>query len=239
MQDSPQHEQDDSPASSEGDRHPTRFGEAAEALAGAGAGSGRSLAEAQVQRLIEWAKASQCLIEETKFEALPLVSEETSEHEVRFRESDHRVVKRTWTGTFGMVPAWVDGMWRPAAATPLEYLRRFALHNQLFQDDVRLEGVIVSERPTTLVGAIPGGVSIVISQRWLIAADSEDPNPSDEEIASFMRELGFEAIPNSFFGWFSESAGLVLLDAKPDNLVKTAAGILPFDLLILPLNESA
>ena len=41
-----------------------------------------------------------------------------------------------------MVPAWQDGRWKPAVATPLEYFRRFELHNRLFQDDVRLEGAL-------------------------------------------------------------------------------------------------
>lgn len=41
------------------------------------------------------AKASQRLIAEADYETLPLVSDETGEHEVRFRDSDQRVVKRT------------------------------------------------------------------------------------------------------------------------------------------------
>ena len=238
MKDSRPHEQDNTSAASEGDCHPTCFGEAAEAVAGASAGPGRSLAEAQVQRLIEWAQARQRLIPEAEFEALPLVSDETGEHEVRFRECDRRVPKRTWTGTFGMVPAWQDGRWKPAVATTLEYFRRFELHNRLFQDDVRLEGIIISSRTGTLVEATPGGASIVISQRWLVAADPDNPHPVEDEIAAFMAELGFEAIPDSFFGWFSEKDALVLLDAKPDNLVKTSEGILPFDLLMLSLDDN-
>ncbi len=168
---------------------------------------------------------------------MPLVSDETGEHEVRFRDSDHRVVKRTWTGTFGMVPCWQDGCWKPASATPLDYLRRFAMHNHLFDDDVILEGVIVSDKVTQLPGIVPGGASIVISQRWLIADDAERPHPTEQEITTLMNELGFEHIPGSFFGWFNEMKALLVLDAKPDNFVKTADGILPFDLLMLSLRD--
>jgi hypothetical protein len=237
MEDSPQHEQITTPTSSESDRDEESFGQAAEALAGAGLGAGGSLAEVQVQRLIEWAKVSQRLIAEADFEALPLVCDETGEHEVRFRDSDRRVIKRTWTGTFGMVPAWKDGCWKPGGATPLDYIRRFVMHNALFQDDVRLEGIIISDKPSLLIGAIPGGVSMVISQRWLIAADPESPHPTEEEIRVFMNELGFEAIPGSFFGWFNETTTVLLLDAKPDNLIKTSEGILPFDVLLMRLDE--
>ena len=136
-----------------------------------------------------------------------------------------------------MVPAWKDGCWKPGGATPLDYIRRFVMHNALFQDDVRLEGIIISDKPSLLIGAIPGGVSMVISQRWLIAADPESPHPTEEEIRVFMNELGFEAIPGSFFGWFNETTTVLLLDAKPDNLIKTSEGILPFDVLLMRLDE--
>ncbi len=136
-----------------------------------------------------------------------------------------------------MVPAWSEGCWKPIGAAPLEYLRRFMMHNRLFQDDVQLEGVIVSDKPSLLVGAAPGGASIVISQRWLVAADPERPHPTEPEIASFMEELGFDHIPDAFYGWFNENESLVVLDAKPDNLIKTSEGILPFDLLMLSLRE--
>jgi len=237
VRDSLRHEQITTHSASEGRGDTESFGEAAEALAGASAGAGRSLAEVQVQRLIEWASSSQRLIGEDDFESLPLVSDETGEHEVRFRDSDRRVVKRTWMGTFGMVPVWDAGCWKPGGATPLEYILRFAMHNELFQDDVRLEGIIISDKPSMLIGAAPGGVSIVISQRWLVAADPERPHPTEEEIAGFMQELGFEAIPESFFGWFNETSALLLLDAKPDNFIKTAEGILPFDVMLMRLNE--
>lgn len=136
-----------------------------------------------------------------------------------------------------MVPVWEDGCWKPGSATPLQYLRRFAMHNALFQDDVLLEGIIVSDKPDQLVGSVPGGVSIVISQRWLVAANPERPHPTEEEIAAFMNELGFDGIPDSFFGWFNETNAL-LLDAKPDNFIKTAEGILPFDVILMRLDES-
>jgi hypothetical protein len=161
-----------------------------------------------------------------------LVSDETSEHEVRFRPSDQRVVKRTWNGTFGMTPLRTADGWIPAMATPLQYLQRFAALSQLFDDDLRFEGIILSAKESQLVDAVPGGCSMVISQQWLIAADPDDPAPSLEEIAAYMAERGFEPIPDSFFGWIRGTDGLLILDAKPDNFVKTAAGILPFDLMI-------
>jgi len=226
------HEQNTPAPPSEGRRDAGRFGQAVEAIAGAGADAGGGFTPDQVRQLIDWAKASECLIDEAAYEALPLVSDETGGHEVRFREEDRRVVKKTWTGTFGMVPEWSPQGWRPGSATPLDYLRRFMLHNHLFQDDVRLEGVILSAKPATLVGAEGGNCSLVISQRWLVAAEPENPHPSLDEIAAFMDELGFEALPDSFFGWYRAEDGVLVLDAKADNFVKTPDGILPFDLVL-------
>ena len=136
-----------------------------------------------------------------------------------------------------MVPEWSPGGWRPASATPLDYLQRFEMHNAIFLDDVHLEGVIVTDRPSSLVGAVPGGCSIVISQRWLLAADPEDPYPTEDAIASFMQDLGFTALPDSLFGWLRETDGVLILDAKPDNFILTPDGILPFDLVIVRCME--
>lgn len=130
------------------------------------------------------------------------------------------------------VPEWLPEGWKPAYAAPLDYLERFILHNALFQDDVRLEGIIITDHPSQLVGAVPGGCSMVISQRWLIAADDQNPHPTAEQIVSFMQELGFEPLPDSFFGWFREDDGVIVLDAKPDNFVLTPDGIPPFDLVL-------
>jgi hypothetical protein len=226
------HEQKPATTPSQGDFDAQGFGEAAAALIRAGAAPSGGLAEVQVRQLIAWATAAQRLITEPDFERLPLVCDETGEHEVRFHETSHRVWKKTWPGTFGVMPEWSLEGWKPAYATPLEYLERFILHNALFQDDVRLEGIIISAHPSQLVGAVPGGCSMVISQRWLIAADDQNPHPTSEQISSFMQELGFEPLPDSFFGWFREADGVIVLDAKPDNFVLTPAGILPFDLVL-------
>ena len=48
-----------------------------------------------------------------------------------------------------------------------------------------------------------------------------------------MRERSFEPLANSFFGWLRSSDGVLILDAKPDNFIKTPDGILPFDLVIV------
>ena len=103
MEQSARHEQKSTTSTPEGHRDPGGFVEAARAVAGSGADAGRGGAAAQVQRLLQWAEAGGKIIAERDFESLQLISDETGEHEVRFRQSDQRAVKRTWMGTFAMI----------------------------------------------------------------------------------------------------------------------------------------
>jgi hypothetical protein len=118
----------------------------------------------------------------------------------------------------------------PRPAAPLEYLRRFEIQNHAFGDDVRIEGVMISSEPSFVIGAAIGGVSIVISQPWLDARYDKRPHPAEEEVGTLLRARGFAPVPEAFFGWRRQMDGLLVLDARPDNFIKTAVGILPIDL---------
>jgi hypothetical protein len=72
----------------------------------AAGGGGGAVEEESILR--RWSGKKGCLIEERIWTSHPLISARTAEHEVRYRESDHRAVKRTWPGTFGMTPALVS-----------------------------------------------------------------------------------------------------------------------------------
>lgn len=187
--------------------------------------------EAQ-ERLRRWAEEAGCLIAETGWRGLKLISAATAEHEVRYRASDHRAVKRTWPGTFGFVPERVGSKWVPRAATPQDYVLRQELQNELFQDDIRLEGVMLSDGPSMIIGQASGGISLVISQPWLEAADPARPHPGEKEIAVYLQERGFSPLFDALFGWMRDDDTCVILDAKPDNFILTACGILPIDLLL-------
>ncbi len=192
--------------------------------------------EAQ-ERLRGWAEASGLVIPELDWLLLKLVSAATAEHEVRYRAKDHRAVKRTWPGTFGFIPGLIDGQWKPRPAEPTEYLLRQRLQNDLFQDDIRLEGIMISDGPSMIIGQPSGGVSFVISQPWLDAAHPAQPHPSELLIAEFLAKMGFHPIFNALFGYRQEDGTHIILDAKPDNFILTAQGILPIDLVIAEISE--
>jgi hypothetical protein len=58
----------------------------------------------EAESLGSWARTNSCLIDPKEIDDLPLVSNSTSEHEVHYRQSDSRAVKRTWPGVYGQVP---------------------------------------------------------------------------------------------------------------------------------------
>lgn len=224
-------------AASRRPRGPGSLGEAAAAELGAGAAAGpgvRGLAplEFQQQRLREWAQRRGVLIAEADWAEHRLIAAATAEHEVRFRAADHRAIKRTHPGTFGFIPRQQSGQWKAAPASPLEYLERWQLQNELFDDSVVLEGVMVSAGASMVIGQPPGGISLVISQAWLDAVNPDAPHPTDAAVAEYLIQREFVAIPGSFFGWRRDRDKTVILDAKSDNFILTRIGLLPIDLQV-------
>lgn len=98
------------------------------------------------------------------------------------------------------------------------YLDRKWIHNILFDDDFRLEGVCIDEYGKT----IP-----VMSQPIMEGSD-----PSRKEIEDFFRKKGMTCVHPHIKGWYSEDLGIVIADAHPRNLVRTETGVSAFDLVI-------
>ena len=103
-----------------------------------------------------------------------------------------------------------------------------ALQVAVFNNDVRLEGVSISDKPSMIIGEPVGQSSIVISQEWY----GEKLSPTKEEIVDRLAREGFKLVADSYFGWYRPEDGVVLVDAKPDNFVKLPEGIVPIDLQI-------
>ncbi len=92
--------------------------------------------EREQTRIAEWALAEGRVIHDRDLESLPLISNSTSEHEVRGRPADQRVVKKTWPGCYGQIPIWRGGRVEREPAMPSEYLNRQALQNEVFSSDL-------------------------------------------------------------------------------------------------------
>ena len=203
-----------------------------------GVAGARGLRDEQ-DRLAEWARLQGCLIPDGTLEALPVLSNRTSEHEVRLRSEDGRVVKRTWPGFYGQVPEWRGGEVDRVSATPAQYLARQRLQNDVFGSDIRLEGVNISDGPSMVIGESGGQPAFVVSQAFIDAADDRFPPPSETQIDAFLRDHGFEPIPGSYFGWVRRADGVVVLDARGDNFILAADGVVPIDLQMAQIAELA
>jgi hypothetical protein len=151
----------------------------------------------------------------------------SAEHEIFFRESDNRVVKRTYSGTFGITD---DPKGKQRHATPMFYLRRLELMNQVLGSDLRLEGIYLGK--SLLLGQQGEQPSMVISQPWIRAVNPLQPHPTETEIREFMEALGFTQLKNAYYGWYRESDKITIVDARHDNFIMSAAGVVPIDVVI-------
>lgn len=138
-----------------------------------------------------------------------------AEHQVWFQ--DNRVFKAAVSPkTVGFGP---DGEVTLIDEKSVEaYLDRKRIHNALFDDDFRLEGVCFSEDDRV----IP-----VMSQPIM-----EGNNPELGEIEDFFRKKGMTCVHPHIKGWYSEDLDIVIADAHPRNLVRTKTGVSAFDLVI-------
>lgn len=230
----PDHEGTDAVAQARRDQQ-RAFECAAEAVVcreGQGSGDPASFG-VEIRNLESWACAEGKLIAEQEIDSLVLVSNQTSEHQVFYRQPDDRAVKRTWAGVYGQLPVISAGKVDRRNSTPSEYLQRMALHIEVFASDLRLEGVCISEKPSMIIGQPAGQPSLVISQRWY----EKEGVATTEDIHDLLTEEGFRAIPSSYFGWYRLEDGVVIVDAKPDNFIKTHEGLIPIDLQMAQFDE--
>jgi hypothetical protein len=177
--------------------------------------------------LVSWAESNRLVI--------PLCNvvgrsrHDGAEHGVWYNEGLGRWFKLTHRGKFGGIPELGYALdkksqgWRKEfilrQGTPGEYLVRMTLGNQLFGDDVQLEGVVQDNEHAR----------ILISQGHI---EGKAPNP--EEINTFMINSGFLSAPD--FAWYNPSSGIAAFDALARNFLRTSdSDILPIDLILTPV----
>ena len=152
-----------------------------------GAEPARSLAErtaAEAHALRDWAQARGLILAPAHW--LAPARKGGAEHVVWQDEAADRFIKLTLPGECGWTvdaeeyfdESWDEWAPRPLTriATPIEYLDRLQLANDLFGDDIQLLGVLDAG----------SGMQVVTSQPTI---RGEPPEP--EQIAEFMQALGF------------------------------------------------
>lgn len=128
------------------------------------------------------------------------------EHQVWFQEGnpEPRVLKATYTDTFGHLP---DG----THCLPTQYFERLLLQNEVFGDDIRLEGIVHGEIHSCRV---------VTSQP---AVNGRFATP--EEISGFFLARGFEAVKHDGRPlWWRRTDDIVCADTHGGNILVTPGG---------------
>lgn len=172
--------------------------------------------------LREWAESAGLLLTPDRLPVIPLRGGQ--EHDLFHDTATDRYYKVTRDGVFGLSPgielALVSSgedarrfhLWE---ATPLEYLERLALHNELVPGLNRLEGVLWQA---------DGDLAIVTSQpRFDIVPVTE------AEIDAWFEAQGFGKITRS--AYYREADNLGVFDAHDKNVIRAGELLVPFDVI--------
>lgn len=159
-------------------------------------------------------------------EFIGLVRSETREHEVRFDEATGLWWKFTRPNSAGFTVDWYeDGRPYMLNASPLQYLDRLILQNDVFADQIEFRGICFD---------IKGAHRIVITQ-----PDIPGRAATAAEIEAKMIEMEFETLPWTGIGYehslaFKSAEGITVWDAHPANMVVQDNGTLvPIDVIMV------
>ena len=149
--------------------------------------------------------------------------EEGNEHQVWYIPADEAFLKATWPDFFGLLV-----IHRPNEehkSSPIAYLERWQLHNELFGDQVTFLGALQTEF----------GLRLMIRQPAIAGTPA-----TDEQIQQFFIDAGwkrFEIEGNAAF--FDVDRRIVISDTHRGNIILMQDGLLaPIDLRVQPLSDS-
>jgi hypothetical protein len=145
------------------------------------------------------------------------------EHDVRFDPVSGRWWKYTKPGMSGYTVSWASDEPFLHNASPLDYLLRLSYQNEIFGDDIRLEGLWEGSCRRW---------SIVTSQPHVAGAP-----PLLDEIALAFEQLDFEKLHYHCVGYEGSLAyrkdGYDVWDVHPGNVRLSQLGLpIPFDFII-------
>ena len=149
--------------------------------------------------------------------------EEGNEHQVWYIPADEAFLKATWPDFFGLLVIHCPN--EEHKSSPIAYLERWQLHNELFGDKVTFLGALQTEF----------GLRLMIRQPAIAGAPA-----TDEQIQQFFIDAGwkrFEIEGNAAF--FDVDRRIVISDTHRGNIILMQDGLLaPIDLRVQPLSDS-
>jgi len=147
--------------------------------------------------------------------------DEGNEHQVWYLADRRAVIKATWPDYFGVLV-----IHRPneePKASPIDYLERWALHNDLFGDDVRFLGALRSS----------SGLRLLIQQPAIAGTPA-----SDAQIDQFFTSSGWSRfVAGGNVAYFDSNRQVVISDTHRGNIILMDDGLLaPIDLRVQPIS---
>lgn len=149
--------------------------------------------------------------------------DEGNEHQVWFHAETGTYLKGTWPDFFGMLV--IHRPHEESKASPIDYLERWHLHNEVFGDQVTFLGPLQTD----------SGLRLFIRQPAIAGVPA-----SDEQIRRFFVEAGWlPFVIDGNTAYFDPERRIVISDTHRGNLILMDDGLLaPIDLRVQPVSGS-
>lgn len=149
--------------------------------------------------------------------------DEGNEHQVWFHAESETYLKATWPDFFGLLV--IHRPHEEHKASPIAYLERWHLHNEVFGDQVMFLGALQSS----------SGLRLLIRQTAIAGIPA-----SDEQIRRFFTESGWRPfVVGGNIAYFDPERRIVISDTHRANLILMDDGLLaPIDLRVQPVSGS-
>jgi hypothetical protein len=147
--------------------------------------------------------------------------DEGNEHQIWYLPDTRCVLKATWPDFFGLLV--IHRQTEEHRASPIAYLERWQLHNEVFGDDVAFLGVISTDQ----------GLRLLIRQ----TAIEGEPATLDQ-IQDFFTSSGWKPfMVGGNLAFFDPQREIVISDTHRGNIILMPDGLLaPIDLRVQPVS---
>lgn len=148
-------------------------------------------------------------------------ADEGNEHQVWYLPAEEVFLKATWPGFFGLLV--IHRSSEENKASPIAYLERWLLHNEIFGDQVSFLGALQSD----------AGLRLLIRQPAIAGTPA-----TEEEIRRFFTDSGWKPfVVEGNTAFFDPRRQLVVSDTHRANIILMDDGLLaPIDLRVQPLS---
>lgn len=149
--------------------------------------------------------------------------DEGNEHQVWFVEKRDSYLKATFPDFFGKLVIYRQG--EESSASPVQYLERWHLHNEIFGDDALFLDAVDTDQ----------GMRLVIEQSAIAGI------PADEvQIRDFFESMGWSQFyADGNLAFYDPETQIAVSDTHPGNLILMGDGLFaPIDIRVQKLNDA-